>query len=211
MTRAGRQAGRRLRVGLTGGIASGKTTVADLFADLGIPVIDTDQIARDVAERGRPAFEELIAEFGSEVLAPDGTLDRRRLRAMVFADETRRQRLEAILHPRIRQETLARADAAEGPYQVLVVPLLVETGFSAVVDRVLVVDCPEAVQRERLLERDAETSDQVDRMIAAQVDRATRLAAADDVIDNAGSLNATRRQVATLHRKYLALATSDEN
>ena len=195
-----------MRVGLTGGIASGKSLVAGMFAELGVPVIDTDAVARELVRPGQPALDEIITAFGREVLAPDGSLNRSALRERVFQDAGERSRLEAILHPRIRIRSLDLSAAAGGPYQVLVVPLLVESGFSELVDRVLVVDCPEALQRERLLTRDAGSPTLADRMIAAQLRREQRLAAADDVIDNSGDMDATRRQVASLHEKYLALA-----
>jgi len=194
------------RVGLTGGIASGKSTVAAMFADLDVPVIDTDVIARELTAPGQPALEQIAAEFGPEVLDTGGRLHRRRLRSVVFSDDRRRQRLEAILHPLIRAETMTRSATLPGIYQLLVVPLLLETDFGDLIDRVLVVDCPEAVQRERLLARDEENPAQAERIIAAQTDRATRLAAADDVIDNGGELADTQRQVEALHQSYRSLA-----
>ncbi|WP_405236892.1 dephospho-CoA kinase [Lentisalinibacter orientalis] len=195
-----------LRIGLTGGIASGKTAVSDMFAKLGAPVIDTDRIAREVVQPGRPALAEIVEEFGEDVLNADGSLDRRALRERVFTEDGARQRLEAITHPRIRDETLRRMHNAGGPYQVIVVPLLVESGFGALVDRVLVVDCPPEVQRQRLMERDGESAGTAEAMMRSQTDRETRLDAADDVVDNAGSLEDTRRQVEHLHNRYLALA-----
>jgi dephospho-CoA kinase len=195
-----------LRIGLTGGIASGKTVTAELFAELGAQIIDTDDIARQLVAPGQPALADIAATFGSEILTPDGELDRAKLRERVFETEADRRRLEAILHPRIRRTTLERAAAAGGPYQVLVVPLLLETGFEALVDRILVVDCPESLQRQRLLERDGEDQARVDHIMAAQLHRAERLKAADDVIDNAGSLAETRTQVQALHKRYLELA-----
>ncbi|MGI9343496.1 MAG: dephospho-CoA kinase [Gammaproteobacteria bacterium] len=197
-----------LRIGLTGGIASGKTLVADCFAELGIPVIDTDQVARDIVEPGQPALRDIRRAFGDEILTTDGRLDRRRMRALVFADADRRTELEAILHPRIRSETAARVAAAQGPYVIVVVPLLVETGFDGMTDRVLVVDCPVAMQRARLLERDAENPAQVERILAAQASRAERLTAADDIVDNSGDIDATQDQVRQLHERYLSLTKS---
>lgn len=197
-----------LRIGLTGGIASGKSTVADMFAELGVPVIDTDVVAREVVAPGEPALDEIIAAFGPQMLAPDGTLDRAALRARVFADPAQRHRLESIVHPRIRDRTLTLAATSGGPYLIIVVPLLVESGFDRVVDEVVVVDCPEAEQRRRLLTRDGDDPGQVDRMMAAQLGREARLAAADVVIDNGGPLDATRAQVAELHRRYLARTRS---
>ena len=197
---------RVMRIGLTGGIASGKSAVAELFAGLGITVIDTDDIAREVVAPGQPGLQAVIDRFGPELLTADGQLDRQGLRKLVFADEASRRDLEAILHPLIRTRSLALAEQASGPYLLLVVPLLLESGFDALVDRVLVVDCPEDLQRARLMARDAETAERSASIVAAQVDRERRLAAADDVIDNSGSLEETGRQVAELHEKYLQIA-----
>ena len=194
------------RIGLTGGIASGKTTVANLFAELGAAVIDTDVIAREVVEPGQPALEEIATAFGEEVLLPDGSLDRSALRARIFASAEDRARLEAITHPRIRLEALRQADAAGGPYQLIVVPLLVQSPLRESMDRILVVDCPEQVQIERLMARDADSEEQARRILAAQSSRDERLAIADDVITNDGSLDDTRRQVAALHEIYRSLA-----
>jgi dephospho-CoA kinase len=198
------------RVGLTGGIASGKSLVAGLFADLGVPVIDTDQVAREVVEPGQPALAAIVERFGPDILQPDGRLDRRRLRELIFTDDVERAALEAILHPVIRARSLEQAQSAGGSYQLLVVPLLVETDFTALVDRVLVVDCPEPLQLERLLARDAENPRQAARMIAAQLPRSERLKVADDIIDNSGDIANTRHQVEKLHRRYLAIAASSQ-
>ena len=199
---------RGLRIGLTGGIASGKTLVATFFGDLGVCVIDTDQIARDVVTPGEPALQELVNLFGAEILQSDGALDRRALRTRVFSDATQREKLEAVLHPRIRAQTLREADAATGRYHIIAVPLLLETEFHALVDRILVVDCTLARQRERLLARDGEDPQQADRILATQASRETRLTAADDVIDNNGSRDETRAQVERLHARYLNLAAA---
>lgn len=197
-----------LTIGLTGGIASGKSTVAELFAALGVPVIDTDVIAREVVEPGEPGLAAIRDAFGAEVLTPDGRLDRRRLREIVFADAAKRRRLESILHPLIRERTLARLAAVRNaPYAIVVVPLLVETDFGKLVDRVLVVDVPVDAQLERLASRDGIDRAAAEAMVAAQASRETRLAHADDVIDNAGDLAATRAQVERLHARYLELAT----
>ncbi len=199
-----------LRVGLTGGIASGKTLVTGLFERLGAPVVDADVVSREVVEPGEPALAEIGREFGPEVMAADGRLDRRALRSLVFADPAARRRLEAILHPRIRERLLARLEAIEregAAYAVVAVPLLVETDFAALVDRVLVVDCPRETQRRRLMARDGLDEREADAMIDAQTDRATRLAAADDVVDNSGEKAATRGQVERLHALYLSLST----
>ena len=196
------KSGRPLRVGLTGGVASGKSTVARMFAELGAIVIDTDAIAREIVEQGEPALDELRVAFGARVIRGDGTLDRPALRQLVFADPGQRKRLEAIVHPRIRAETVRRAEAAGGPYQLIVVPLLVGSPLREFVDRVLVVDCEESAQIRRLMARDGEPEPGARRMLAAQSSREARLAIADDVIHNDGDLESTRRQVATLHLAY---------
>jgi len=200
------EANRPLRIGLTGGIASGKSTVADMFAEKGVPVIDTDVIAREVVQPGQPALADIEREFGAEVIDRDGTLRRRRLRKLVFNDVRKRRKLESILHPRIRDAALGQARSAGGPYQVIVVPLLAGSPMQKLMDRILVVDVSEQTQLERLLQRDAEREEQARRMIAAQASREDRLAIADDVVGNDGSLEETARQVSELHRKYLDLA-----
>ena len=197
---------RALRIGLTGGIASGKSLVSRLFAALGVPVIDTDELAREVVAPGSDGLAAIRARFGDGVLAVDGTLDRRALRALVFADPDARRDLEAITHPRIRALVEARSAAAGGPYQLIVIPLLVESGRRTTVDRVLVVDCPESLQLERLLRRDGGSREQAEAILAAQASRAQRLAAADDVIVNARDPQAVETAVHALHRRYLALS-----
>ena len=194
-----------MRVGLTGGIASGKSTVADLFAGLGIPVIDTDLIAREVVEPGQPALDDIRERFGDAVLAPDGGLDRAALRAVVFASDAARKDLEVMLHPRIGEETRRQSKSAGGPYQLIVVPLLVGSKLLDFVDRVLVVDCDEDTQVARLLARDAESPEQARRILAAQSSRAERLAIADDVIENDGDIAELGRAVTLLDRKYRRL------
>jgi len=196
----------QLRIGLTGGIASGKSTVANLFVELSIAVIDTDIVARQVVEPGQPGLKAVTDAFGANLLSGDGHLDRRRLRNLIFDNPDQRQILEGIVHPLIRARTIELANQAGGPYQILVVPLLIETGFRALVDRVLVVDCSEQQQRARLLTRDDETPERVERILAAQAHRHERLAAADDILDNSGSLEQTRTQVQELHTLYLQLA-----
>ncbi len=195
-----------LRIGLTGGIASGKSTVADLFADLGAAVIDTDVIAREVVEPGQPALDEIRDAFGDTVIGSDGRLDRPAMRKIVFADADARERLEGILHPRIRAEAIRQAEAAGGAYQLLVVPLLVESPLRNQVDRILVVDCSEDTQIERVLARDAETEEQARRILAAQASREARLAIADDVVRNDADLDYTQSQVRALHTMYLQMA-----
>jgi len=197
---------RRLRIGLTGGIASGKTTVANMFAELGVAIIDTDVIARSVVEPGQPALKEIRRAFGDEVLQANGTLDRKRMRAIVFNDDDQRSKLESIVHPRIREQAENQAANATSAYHIVVVPLLAQSPMQADMHRILVVDCSEATQLARLLARDAETEAQARRIIASQVDRATRLAMADDVVSNEGNLAETRQQVSALHARYLSLA-----
>lgn len=194
------------RVGLTGGIASGKTTVANLFAAHGVPVIDTDVIAREVVEPGQPALDAVVDAFGASVLGPDGRLDRPRLRERIFADPSARRRLESILHPAIRREMERQSRAAGGPYQVLVIPLLVEGGERDHVDRVLVVDVPRDTQIERLVRRDGASREQAEAALRAQASREARLAFADDVIDNTADPAALGARVGLLHEKYLRLA-----
>ena len=198
-----------LRIGLTGGIASGKSAVARVFASLGIPVIDTDELSREVVEPGMPGLERVVEAFGSGVLDAHGRLDRKRLRGIVFGDPAARRRLEAILHPLIREAMQARAAAAGGPYQVLVIPLLVEGGFRSRIDRVLVVDCPEELQIGRLTERDRASAAEARAILAAQASRAQRLTAADDIILNDGDLSGLERKVRELDRRYRSLAAGD--
>jgi dephospho-CoA kinase len=195
-----------LLIALTGGIASGKSAVAEEFAKLGVPVLDTDQIARDVVAPGTPALGQLVAEFGAEVLDANGQLNRAHVRERVFSDPAQRRKLEAITHPAIRAELARRSAAAGGAYQVHVIPLLVETGRADAYDRVLVVDCPEEAQIERLLSRDRGSREQAEEILAAQASREERLNAAHDVIENTGTLPDLQRFVQTLHRNYELIA-----
>ena len=194
-------------VGLTGGIGSGKSAVAELFARRGITVVDTDAIAHSLTASGGAAIEAIRESFGSGYITPDGALDRARMRALVFRDPPSKRRLERILHPRIRAEGTARLAAAESPYAILVVPLLVEAGTDRNrYQRVLVVDCSEQVQVERVTRRNDLAEDEVRRIVASQADRQQRLDAADDVVDNSGALADLEPQVERLHLRYLALA-----
>jgi dephospho-CoA kinase len=196
-------------IGLTGGIGSGKSAVADLFASLGAAVVDTDAIAHELTRPGGAAIPRVRELFGDGAIAPDGAMDRRKVRELVFTDPSAKQKLEAILHPMIRAESQRRIveGAARSPYVVHVVPLLVESpDYRSRVQRVLVVDCEEAVQVERVKRRSGLAEDEVRRIIAAQVPRATRLAAADDTIDNSGALSGLEPQVRALHARYLELA-----
>jgi len=191
------------RVGLTGGIASGKTTVARLFQALAVPVIDTDILAREVVAPGAPLLVKLAERFGARLLAADGSLDRAALRQLVFADDAARADLEALTHPAILAAMDQRSQTAGGPYQLLVIPLLVEKGLTGQVDRVLLVDCSEDLQIRRLQARDGSTLDQARAILNAQVPRAARLQAAHDIIVNDGKLESLRDRVATLHAQYL--------
>ncbi len=195
-------------VGITGGIGSGKSTVADLFAARGVPLVDTDVIAHRITAPGGIAMPSIAKEFGPSFVAQDGSLDRARMRALVFSDDTARSRLEAITHPLIRAETERERSEARGPYLMVVVPLLVESGsWKTKVDRVLVVDCAVETQIARVMRRNAFTRDQVLAIIARQATREARLAAADDVIVNdAVSVETLSMDVDALHRQYVALA-----
>lgn len=197
-----------LVIGLTGGIGSGKSTVAEMFAALGVPIIDMDHIARHVVEPGQPALTQITHEFGTNILDAEGHLNRRRLRQLIFDSAEKRRRLEAILHPLIRQETerqLAKLDTA---YCVIVIPLLLEANQRSLVDRILVVDVPETLQITRTMQRDGASTEEVQKILVAQLDRNSRLAAADDVIDNSAGLEQTRIRVAELDQQYHRLASS---
>jgi dephospho-CoA kinase len=198
-----------LVVGLTGGIGSGKSAVADAFAALGAPVVDADLIAHELSAPGRAGHEAIVAAFGASVLAPDGTIDRARLRERVFADDGARARLEAALHPPIRAEIARRVAAWRAPYGILVVPLLLERGgVSRLVDRVLVVDAPEEAQVRRVGLRSGLDPAQVRAIMATQLARRERLAQADDVLDNSGPHEAIGPAVAKLDASYRALAVA---
>jgi dephospho-CoA kinase len=197
----------RFAVGLTGGIGCGKTTVADQFGALGATLVDTDLIAHALTGPGGAAMPALVAAFGPAFAAPDGALDRARMRELVFADPAAKQRLEAILHPQIRAAALAAAAAATGAYVIFVVPLLIESGtWRQQVSRVLAIDCPEEVQIARVMARNGLSEAQVRAIMATQVTRAQRLAAADDVISNEGGIDALRPQIARLHAEYLVFS-----
>ncbi len=202
----------KFRVALTGGVASGKSTVANLFAALGVPIVDTDLLAREVVAPGSPLLSQIGEHFGREVLQADGSLDRRALRERIFANADERRWLEALTHPAIRQLSDARSASAKGPYVIVAIPLLVETQGGERFDRVLVVDCAPELQLARLVARDGVTRAAAERMLAAQVTREQRLAAADDVIANDGDIVRLRDQVEKLHRQYRdAAATQAEN
>ncbi len=195
-------------VGLTGGIGSGKSAAAERFAALGATVIDTDVIAHELTASGGKAMAAIRAAFGEDVIGADGALDRGAMRTRVFADEPARKRLEAILHPMIRAESARRCEMAETPYVVLAVPLLVESGhWQERCDRVCVIDCPEDEQVRRVITRSGLDAAQVRAIMATQASRETRLAAADDVVDNSGDLHTLQRQIEALDALYRTLAS----
>jgi len=198
------------RVALTGGIASGKTTVANLFAALGATIVDTDLLAREVVAPGSALLPQIVAHFGAPVLQKDGSLDRAALRERVFTNPAERQWLESLTHPAIRALTDTRCQQATGPYVIVAIPLLVETQGEKRFDRVLVVDCEPALQLARLQARDGMTRAQAERMLAAQVTREQRLAVADDVVHNDGDLAHLRNQVERLHRLYKTQADGSD-
>ena len=198
-------------VGLTGGIASGKSVVADLFARRGVAVIDTDEIAHELTRPGGEAIAAIRMAFGASSIGADGALDRDGMRKLVFGDTTARKRLEGILHPLIRKESARRSAHARSPYAILVVPLLVEGGVDrSRYSRVLVVDCTEEQQVERAMRRSGLSEKEVRAILAAQATREQRLARADDVIDNSGTPGALERQVSHLDEKYLTLAAQSK-
>lgn len=197
-------------VALTGGIASGKTAVSDAFAQRGVAVVDTDTIAHQLVAPGQPALDKIRQRFGDQVIDERGRLRRAQLRAIIFEDDRARTDLESILHPRIAAEVERRLAASTGPYVLLVVPLLVETGLFSDCDRVLVVDVPERVQIERLMKRDGSSRSQAEAALAAQISRDKRLARADDVVVNTGSLTDLRAEVERLDDRYRRLASGAE-
>lgn len=196
-----------LLIGLTGGIGTGKSTVCKLFAERGVAVIDADAVAKELVTLDQPALQAIVQEFGKGIIDAKGRLRRDRLRSIIFSDPERRKRLEKLLHPLILEEMLSRANRAGGPYCILCIPLLVETDQSSAVDRVLVVDAPEALQIQRVMERDHLTIDEIKAIMHAQASREDRLEAADDVIMNASDMTKLAEQVNALHQKYLALPT----
>ena len=194
-------------IGLTGGIGSGKSSAAGVFHELGAGVVDTDEIARELTAPGGAAIPGIRGQFGADYIAADGSLDRARMRRLVFGDPASKTALEAILHPLIREQSKARIAAARQPYVLVVVPLLLETGaYRELINRVLVVDCSEEQQIARTMQRSRLTADEVRAIMATQLPRRERLARADDVLHNDGDIAAMRRQVGALHDRYLALS-----
>ncbi|HKL52937.1 MAG TPA: dephospho-CoA kinase [Wenzhouxiangellaceae bacterium] len=193
-------------VALTGGVASGKTAVSDHFARLDVPIVDTDVIAREVVAEGSSGLAAIETAFGPEMITAEGTLDRAVLRRKIFDEPGARTRLEDILHPRIAEEARRQLATLQTPYAILVVPLLVESGLFSDADRVLVVDVPEAVQIQRLMQRDGNTREQAEAMLAAQTSRQQRLARADDVVENTGTLAELKSRIEELDRKYRKIA-----
>jgi dephospho-CoA kinase len=197
----------RLRIGLTGGIASGKSTVSQRFAELGVAVIDADVAARAVAERGTPGLAQVVKRFGEGILSPNGELDRPALRELIFNDPAARRDLDAILHPLIRVHMEQQAAAAAGPYLIMAIPLLIEGGGSRErLDRILVVDVDEAKQLQRVQARDRVSMEQARAILGSQASRTARLEAADDVLQNGGTVAELRQAVDRLHERYLKLA-----
>jgi len=197
-----------LRVGLTGGIGCGKSTVCELFAQLDVPIIDTDVIARQLVEPGQLALANLTENFGPAILNTDGTLNRAQLRELAFSDDLHKQQLDAIMHPLIYAELEHQAAGLITPYCIMAIPLLLETQQQQIVDRILVVDCDPARQIKRVMNRDHISNQQAESIIATQASRDQRLAAADDLIENNGTADHLAEQVKSLHNSYLFLATA---
>jgi len=198
-----------LIIGLTGGIGSGKTTVCNYFNALGVPIIDADVVAREIVQPGQPGLAQVIALFGQEVLTPDGTLNRDKLRELIFADELSRKKLEAILHPLIRQQMDKKLAGLTAPYAILAIPLLLESNRREGIDRILVIDAEESQQIIRASQRDQKNENQIRAIITAQCSRKDRLKAADDVIYNTGDLEQLKNQVTDTHNLYLRLAAEN--
>jgi dephospho-CoA kinase len=197
-----------LKIGLTGGIGCGKTTVARLFAELGGPVIDADQIAHQLVAKGQPALAQIARQFGADILDADGSLNRSRLREIVFSDPAQKQKLESILHPLVYQSIQAELERLSAPYCIIAIPLLFETNMAHFVDRVLVVDCPVEIQIARVRKRDQLTLERIQSIIDSQVSRDFRKSHADDLIDNSESDYRLAEQVKKLHNLYLSLSAS---
>ncbi len=200
-----------LIIGLTGGIGSGKSAVSRLFSELGVPVIDTDIISHQVVEPGQPALQQIRQTFGDEILSANGELDRSKLRNIVFATPKKRAQLEAILHPLIQQEMLHQASLLNSPYCIFAIPLLIEANQTGLVNRILVIDAPEELRRQRIKQRDQLDDNQINAIFAAQLPPQARLKHADDIIYNDSSLDHLRIQVIDLNRRYTEIAKLEKH
>ena len=198
---------RSFKIGLTGGIASGKTTVANLFSDLGIKIIDADEIAHSITSKQGSAYNKIVKHFGEDVIGNDKELDRKKLRTMIFNNSELKRDLEQIIHPEVYAIINQKINASQEPYQIIVIPLLIETGYQNFVDRVLIVDCSMETQLARLINRDNETMKNARKIIANQIERNERLKFADDIIENEKktSINVLKNKVLQLHQTYLEL------
>jgi dephospho-CoA kinase len=194
-----------LKIGLTGGIGSGKSTACEIFSELGIPVIDADIIAHDLVRPGKPAFEEITKIFGKEIISNDGTLDRKKIRDQIFANETERKKLEDILHPAIYREITHQTENLNSGYCIISIPLLLETGASGIVDRVLIIDVSREFQLSRASVRDSSSKSDIEAIIDSQISREDRLAAAADIIDNEGDIDRLRKKITELHEFYSSI------
>jgi len=194
------------KVGLTGGIGSGKTTASGYFSALNIPVIDADEIARNLLTPDGPAYQKVINTFGDRILDNRKLIDRSRLRALVFEDPEKRKALEAIIHPRVRSEINEQLEKISAPYCIIVIPLLIEAGYADFVDNILIIDADESAQLKRVKQRSGLDEDEIKNIMSAQVDRQKRLAHADEVITNDGSLSELKRKVGQLHKRYTEMA-----
>jgi dephospho-CoA kinase len=199
-----------LTIGLTGGVASGKSEVSHLFGELGATVIDTDRISRQLVEPGEPALQEIVSAFGTSILNNDGALNRKKLGKLIFNSEQQREQLEDILHPRIRDEVYRQLQRIDAPYAIVVIPLLLESRYPISVDHILVVDAPLELKRQRLMQRDAISDAEADMIIQAQATNSQRLAIADDVISNLGTLKDLQAEVKKLHQQYLLPRASQD-
>lgn len=200
-----------LRIGLTGGIGAGKSAACRIFAELGVPVLDADQISREVVAPGEPALARIAELFGDTVLTSEGFLNRSYLRDIIFTNPERRRQLEAILHPLIQQRLIEQSGKLKAPYVILAIPLLLEAGWKTLVDRILVIDSPVEEQINRTIKRDGINREQTEAIIASQLDRSERLRQAEDIIVNDGDLQHLRSQINALHHRYLSIASSENS
>ena len=199
---------RSLKIGLTGGIASGKSTVANIFSDLGVEIIDADQIAHSITSKKSNAYDKIVKHFGKAVLGDDDELDRKKLRRIIFNNSESRKDLEQIIHPEVHSIINRKTTESKDPYQIIVIPLLIETGYQNFVDRILIIDCSLETQLARLMDRDNETLENAKKIIANQIERNQRLKLTDDIIKNEKetSINNLKKKVLQLHQSYLELS-----